>query len=354
MSASRISNLDLLRALAIVTVTAYHVLIMIPGSLLEYEKFVLYGMHGVDLFFVISGWLIGGLYWQESSQFGNVQAGRFWMRRWLRTIPPYLAGLLLSWLAAYIHSRKPFDPGYLIFIQNYYDHPPFFVVSWSLCIEEHFYLLMPLLFAFIPHVHKPVTAVFATLLLVAPASRWIISLGEVSVNFGFQQTATHLRMEGLLLGFWLAFVKLNSPHKWETIKSFAPWVLAGSASLFALLQFSTREMKYVLGLTVLAIGLAALLVVLVDRPASWIASTRLVRATAQASFSVYLTHPIMIHLARKAADTTQAAQWQVYFPTALILIVLAGAGFYYCVERTSILLRDKWVPRRRLPSTAIN
>ncbi len=104
----------------------------------------MYGQHGVDLFFVLSGWLIGGLYWREMKAFSGVGVLRFWVRRWMRTLPPYFAALLLSWLAVSAARAEPFDWRYLVFLQNYYERIPFFLVSWSLCIEEHFYLAAPI------------------------------------------------------------------------------------------------------------------------------------------------------------------------------------------------------------------
>src|SRR5438128_1741237 len=89
-------------------------------------RFAVFGQYGVDLFFVLSGWLIGGIYWKEQARFGDVDLLRFWSRRWLRTIPPYLVALMLSWLAVFAERRETFDWGYLAFIQNYYHMMPFF------------------------------------------------------------------------------------------------------------------------------------------------------------------------------------------------------------------------------------
>lgn len=88
-----------------------------------------YGAYGVDLFFILSGWLIGGLYWRERASFGDVRIFQFWIRRWMRTIPPYLAALLMSWFAVKYVRNEPFDYGYLVFIQNYYEVIPFFLVD---------------------------------------------------------------------------------------------------------------------------------------------------------------------------------------------------------------------------------
>ncbi|MEI6078887.1 MAG: acyltransferase family protein [Verrucomicrobiota bacterium] len=85
---SRNHHLDLLRALAIVLVVFCHLIQRSPKVCPSWTRFSDLGAYGVDLFFVLSGWLIGSLYWQELVRFGNVQIYRFWGRRWLRTIPP--------------------------------------------------------------------------------------------------------------------------------------------------------------------------------------------------------------------------------------------------------------------------
>jgi peptidoglycan/LPS O-acetylase OafA/YrhL len=79
-----------------------------------------YGAYGVDLFFILSGWLIGGIYWREMKVRGQVDARRFWLRRWMRTLPSYFAALILSWLAV-CWSNEPFHWCYIIFMQNYYE-----------------------------------------------------------------------------------------------------------------------------------------------------------------------------------------------------------------------------------------
>src|SRR5262245_2344962 len=86
----RNSNLDLLRAAAISMVVIYHGVQMSPVGASGIKHITNYGQYGVDLFFTLSGWLIGSLYWCEKKDFRNVLVGRFWLRRWLRTIPAYL------------------------------------------------------------------------------------------------------------------------------------------------------------------------------------------------------------------------------------------------------------------------
>lgn len=341
----RNSNLDLLRAMAILMVVTYHVIQMCPIPLPHLTEIAHAGQYGVDLFFVLSGWLIGGLYWSERTRFGNVELGRFWARRWLRTIPPYLVALAISWLAVFLQRGEPFDLGYCIFIQNYYERLPFFLVSWSLCVEEHFYLVVPLVLAF-AYRAQVVTLLCLLPIPAALVMRCLQSPDALASQFGFVQTATHLRMEGLLLGVWLAHVHAIVPRNWVAVERASRWGVACMAVALVAIQLAPPVLMYRLGLTTLALGLAGVLVLQVERKAGRVASSPVVKAIAQASYSVYLIHPLMIHAAREITEGRLALPWQTYFPAVGILVAGGGALFYFGIERTSIVLRDRWVPRR--------
>ena len=84
VEAKRNVNLDLLRATAISMVVVYHLIQNSPVSQPKLIQVVVFGQYGVDLFFVLSGWLIGRLYWKEHARFGSVDLLRFWARRWMR------------------------------------------------------------------------------------------------------------------------------------------------------------------------------------------------------------------------------------------------------------------------------
>ena len=97
--------LDFLRAAAIIAVLVHHITSdrSWPVAPPWLHPSTSLGAKGVDLFFVLSGWLIGGLFWRERRRLDTVQLGRFWARRWLRTIPPYLGGLALAWTAVWVY-----------------------------------------------------------------------------------------------------------------------------------------------------------------------------------------------------------------------------------------------------------
>ena len=347
---NRNAQLDFLRATAIVAVVLFHVLQMSPEPLPKVMSTAKIGKYGVDLFFVLSGWLIGGLYWREEVASGRVKIWNFWLRRWLRTIPPYLVALILAWIAVYLQRKEVFDWRYLIFAQNYFEKIPFFLVSWSLCVEEHFYLFLPALILLFPCKFRTQTVLFVCLIAVSPICRWWLSTGRVSSDFGHDQTATHLRMEGLILGFWLARLRLE-PKTWTKIQRFSGGALGVCTLALFLVSLAGPILMYRIGLTLLAAGLASALVFRVDRKPSKLVKSQIVYKIALASYSIYLTHALMIHAARSLVDRLPNYLWPAYFPIVITLIAGAGWGFYFFIERTSIQLRDITSPR---PSSSSN
>jgi peptidoglycan/LPS O-acetylase OafA/YrhL len=298
----------------------------------------------------LSGWLIGGLYWRERLEFGNVLIGQFWLRRWVRTIPPYLVALLFFYLAVYVARHEPFDYGYLVFLQNYYERIPFFLVSWSLCVEEHFYLLFPLVFLIWRGVgnYRLTVALLLTILLMPPVFRFVEYPGN-AIDFGFAQTATHLRMEGLILGVLLSYIATEAPRDFQAIARKAPYVILISALSLSLLGLAGGRLYYMLWTTIIALLFAAILVFAVSCNEIGSGFARLVRPVALASYSIYLVHPLALHVAQIASKGHVAA---LYFSVAAALVAGSAAMFYLAVERTSIAIRDRRWPRRTAQSGA--
>lgn len=147
-SGNRILGLDLARAVAIVFVVCSHAIHVQPEGWSEgWRNLARAGSSGVAIFFALSGYLIGG------QLFDGMTTGRFsllgfWRRRWLRTMPAYFVFLLGNTILyqTFALQPEPFDWRYLLCLQNLFTLPPvFFGESWTLCIEEWFYLLMPLM-----------------------------------------------------------------------------------------------------------------------------------------------------------------------------------------------------------------
>lgn len=337
-------NLDLLRAAAISLVVVCHTLQGVPRHP-RINRLGNFGGFGVDLFFVLSGWLIGSLYWREFVRFGDVQIGRFIIRRALRTLPPYVVMLGIS----AIPGHRDFDWRYLLFLQNFYTRIPFFIVSWSLCIEEHFYLVLPFLLKALRTALK-----HAWVLLVlagCPILFRALTGPKIDPPFGFYYTATHLRFEGLLLGVWASFLSQLNPRAWAKLKRLStiglPLGAFGMLCLLTLL-FTGRispAFDYTFTSTIVAVVFLMLLVFLVDRPPVRLAKSRVVFWIAATSYSIYLTHALAIDLAQKVFGW-DALPKPVYVFVILLTVSVYGALLYFLVEVPTLRLRHRLVPGR--------
>lgn len=344
----RIANLDLVRAVAIALVVVYHIVQQTPGMPPLLVAVARGGQLGVDLFFVLSGYLIGGLWWDERANAREVSAPRFVLRRALRTLPPYFVVLPVAWLAVSVARGDRFDPAYLVMLQNYEAAMPFFLVSWSLCIEEHFYLLLPLLLTRLDREGRPLRAllVLAALPMALRAVTYWRLGGVVDVPFGAATTATHLRFDGLLLGVAGAWLIRHRAGWTRPLERWMPLLVAGAGLVVATFAWMPRGPFYVVGYT----GLAALFTLLVGRlheRAPIRALRRPAAAVAAATYSIYLVHPLALHAALEAARRLHVSGPAMTAALMLALVAVVSAVFYQCVEKPSLALRRHLAPRLR-------
>lgn len=335
---SRNPYLDFLRALAIVMVLTHHIFQAWPGIDTSWLPYTRIGAKGVDLFFVLSGWLIGGLFWRELKETGELRLVRFWKRRWLRTIPPYLGGLLLAWLAVWIYRQESFDWGYLIFVQNYYPVMPFFLVSWSLCIEEHFYLFVPAIFM----IARRQTIWLAPLLVIMPLLfRWF-EFDNQSPGFGYHEAATHLNADGLLLGFFAAYLNTNGLIRFDRKWMFFVSLIAVCAVLLSTEKLG--NLHYIVDPLLYALLFLSFLLIFVHHPVTRYFDWKPIAWLAKVSYSIYLTHALVIHF-----YTGFVHHHLVSFPfsgfiVVLSMILVTGWFFHLVFERSAFKMRERFAP----------
>jgi peptidoglycan/LPS O-acetylase OafA/YrhL len=202
----RNKRLDILRCIAVVTVILHH-----SG---DSSFFTRIGWTGVDLFFVLSGFLISGLLFVEYKKKHAIDLKRFFLRRGLKIYPAFYMFLLLTGVTAelYLHAHSTI-PRYLhdiFFIMNYqdgvWDH------TWTLAVEEHFYIFLPI-FLFIlarfssdrqdPFRLIPWAA--AAIASLCPAFR-AASVYVGTPNFNTPYVASHDRMDSLFCGVLIGYL----------------------------------------------------------------------------------------------------------------------------------------------------
>ncbi|MDG5493044.1 acyltransferase [Psychroserpens sp. SPM9] len=151
----RIFGLDIMRAIAILLVVASHAVWIFPQSKnIVTDLMSIAGVLGVEIFFVLSGFLIGRLIYRlfQNDDFSFKSISYFWVRRWFRTLPNYYLILLVNViLALFLGTVMPDHLWrYAFFMQNFsWEMPLFFGESWSLPIEEFAYIIGPLLLYFL-------------------------------------------------------------------------------------------------------------------------------------------------------------------------------------------------------------
>ncbi|MGC4057583.1 MAG: acyltransferase [Chitinophagaceae bacterium] len=232
----RIVGLDIVRTVAIVLVLLCHLSYPFYPFLHGKAERVynlavwIFGYYGVEVFFVLSGFLIGSIFVREFASSDqsvppDASLWRFWVRRWARTLPNYYLFLLINWLIARymlgVHET-PVIP-YLLFIQKLTPDSTlhYFGVSWSLAVEEWFYLLMPVFFfLFYGIIRNPKIAfrlVIATMMLFPVLGKLLYALAHPQLaNYeNVYHFTTCFRLDSIAFGLLLSYLFYS-----ENIKSY--------------------------------------------------------------------------------------------------------------------------------------
>lgn len=350
MKLLRIDNLDTLRASAIVLVLVYHSTQLFANDWPWVWKITQAGFFGVDLFFALSGYLIGSLFFMEKNKTGGVDIFRFIIRRISRTVPPYYIALGLSYLAVFLYRNEPFDFGYLIFAQNYYYEIPFFFISWSLSVEEHFYLILPVLLTVLYYLFKTPSLIFVAILffmsLIPLGLRYMYQ--EIDPKpFGFYQTATHLRFDPLILGVMYAYLSAYYKFAVITLLKFKNAIYL--LTVLLLLSYSWWPIQWMYSAGAYMVGLSFATVVAVScEDKCWpFSRTALVPLIAKTSYAIYLTHVLSTHVLENIFVWLEFDTILVQFCLIMLIACCVGYLFYHLIEQPIMSWRSRVIPSYR-------
>lgn len=366
-SSVRYPGLDLLRTIAITLVVVSHYPYREHAP--WYTGIRQYGWSGVDLFFVLSGYLIGFQIFNNLAVDGRLSFRDFYIKRTFRILPCYLVVVAVYFLFPGIWESEGISPlwKYLSFTQNFgldFGKYGTFSHAWSLCVEEHFYLCLPIIAITFVKLKSPkryVAVVFGALFVFGVFSRWFswnLYFDTLKVLTHPQSEAkyfksiyypTYNHLEGLLVGVGLALTHVYLPQSWRWFcERKWPVMSLGLAFLALALKACVREENRTLeaavfGFPLFAMAYGCFVQCCLSSKSKAANPLWLFFAwTASLAYSTYLTHKPVIKFVHEAMVGRGFEKFSIPVTLATILAVLfVACVLHYCVERPFLKLRSQ-------------
>ncbi len=330
-------ELDAVRAFAILPVLFFHsgIIAWAPGSVVA--RAASYGWAGVDLFFVLSGFLITGILLDARGSRGYFR--NFYARRALRIWPLYYAALLLIFFVLrpgrfFPAPIYPFNY-YATYTQNLlgtqYGPTPW-AVTWSLAVEEQFYLVWPLLVWLCPR--RMLHRVLVAMVLASPLLRAVAI--HQGANQYFVSTFPLCRFDSLAMGALLACWVRSGSFSMSRLRRGSVAVFAGACALLIAGMYLPWEIADPLHVipqyTLLAVGSAGLIgIALVSSlEGSWLSPVLrnpLLRYIGKISYGLYLLHGTVFQLAGNLG--WWSATWTLVFEFTLLFLLMSASWRWF-------------------------
>lgn len=356
---NRSFGLDAFRAVAILLVVMSHGGFIIDPVLPGFPWVRL--IDGVELFFVLSGFLIGTILiriYEQSPQFDHKELLSFWKRRWYRTLPNYYLVLLVNVILVYFgvinNKMDQFNWKFFLFLQNFNSYfTDFFWESWSLTIEEWFYILTPLLMILY---HKTlgrafskkwvVFSVLTTFLVLPLLYRVHLSPEQVDpfwYDVKFRKVVIN-RLDAIMYGVLFAWLRFYYFERYQKVAT--PLFVLGILLMYSVMAFAKLDPQGFHAKTwyFSAVGLgAAMMLPLADRVKTCNnAFGRAVTHISLISYSMYLLNLSVV------AQVIQANFWPLEGWRALLMylfywtvVIVLSTLLYRYYEKPVMDLRER-------------
>jgi peptidoglycan/LPS O-acetylase OafA/YrhL len=343
LAGSHLPALDGLRTVAVVTVILGHVGFAVPADL------------GVSVFFVLSGFLITWLLLKERARTGAVSLKTFYLRRAFRLLPAYYVFLALSLANYYGRShgagttRTDIILPSLLYYANYFnafhDHPPTPIShTWSLAVEEQFYVVWPLAFCFFFARGRRAVIRFLSIAIVLVAAWRSFLYCDVQVGTAYVYNAFDTRFDNLAIGC-LAAVLAQSPRTGAMAQTISRRSIYPAITILLILASRSMPLIYHFsaGFTVDAVLIAvAILQImqLASRPAWRWLDHPAVRYVGTISYPMYLYHGLCNSFAAQVVPNP--SRLPARFLIAITACILLGTMSFYLVEKPFLRLRQRF------------
>jgi peptidoglycan/LPS O-acetylase OafA/YrhL len=383
--ATHLSAIDGFRAIAILWVVGFHLLLYvgnfdIPTFLsIRNEiavRWLRWGFHGVDIFFVVSGFIISHMLLTEWEKHGHISIKHFYIRRVLRLLPAYY--VVLAIYAFVDNGALPYVWANILYVNNMLPAEHLYMPwSWSLAIEEQFYIIFPFLLLILLRLKRGKILSALLLVLAAFAIRFYVTFthdipippphpfmdfAKFSVFYETIYAGLHVRFGALAMGVLIALIYHSGSGK-KLLERYAilritllllslcllvPALVANEAAVTGdQLAFKSifAAYPYLFAAAIAYIILYSLTEKGRRSPIGKFLYSRCWYPIAQLSYSMYLIHPIIIlvfykYMYHPAGQSLAAitASWLIVFP----LIILASAALYLLVERPIMNMRKAY------------
>jgi peptidoglycan/LPS O-acetylase OafA/YrhL len=346
--------LDGVRMLAVFLVILFHFgLRGVPGA------------HGVMIFFVLSGFLITWLLLQEQESTGTISLRGFYRRRTVRIFPAFYAFWVYVAVLSLVRGRDgSWAPAWSAFfyVSNYYSalqgHPEnAFSHTWSLSIEEQFYLLWPFVFLMCRQNLQVMTKLLVGVILVVGTHRAVLS-AVFHVNQSYIYSAFDTRIDQLLIGCLLA-VSLRRRMLmsfWNAACAHAAMPLLTVAAILASIYIGPTLLpryRHVVGFTVepllMAVFLAQVIALSSTRLWTWLDAAP-VRYLGRISYSLYLYQQVTLSPVRRILG---AYPETVQLFVAIAVTIVVASMSYYFIERPFMQWKHRRPARRPVEEPAV-
>jgi peptidoglycan/LPS O-acetylase OafA/YrhL len=302
LKTKKFGSLDGLRAIAILAVLWHH-----TGTVVPNWRITAFGFLGVDLFFIISGFLIVTLLLREQRRTDTISLSNFYIRRFLRICPPYYLMLLVVGTVAYLRpggqtsaAVKHDLPYALVYVSNLVPMYSQLAITWSLSVEEQFYIVIPTVLKFAR----------CALSMLLPSAYVLVSLPPFGIfaALHFPTFFVQTTFGPILLGTILAYV-LNAPRGFSWASHFLGGRLAALIALGLVLAVANYSPEDISGWPRILIhwAMLALVASCVVREANIIApvlSLWPMRRIGVVSYGIYLYHQLVMHFVLRGSNTS--------------------------------------------------
>ena len=352
----RITSIDFLRGVAVLLVVFRHIFLE--------PILITIGWTGVDLFFVLSGFLVSNLLFQEYKTTGTVKPIRFLIRRGFKIYPLFYLMIGVLFFTSYptvlqdVPTHKARLLNEVLFIQNYNYTVTLIGHTWSLAVEEHFYFGLALVFFILAKFklldNKLLFNILTVLILLLCLNMRINIVFPQTGSWGFDiyLIQTHLRFDTLWVGVFIAY-----HYNYNTVKFKKAFGNGGYLWLilvgFAVSICYPLDNKFLatFGLTLIALCFGGTLAALVANDKSEellysIFGKRIVKGFAKIgtySYGIYLFHMMILWYVKPFGDAFNYNSWLGRLNTLVVFLVILGVGVLATefVEKPILKWRNK-------------